>query len=89
MITIAGHKRFAYETSTLMYHQISSGVIGKAKDIEEEVIEVRRLQSWLEEYTMKKTKIGCEKLEEVYSTKHDWYMTSQEALELGVINEII
>lgn len=89
LITIAGHKRFAYETSTLMYHQISSGIIGKAKDIEEEVIEVRRLQSWLERYTMNKTSIGCEKLEEVYSTKHDWYMTSQEALELGVINEII
>ena len=45
LITLGGHIRSAYPTSTLMYHQISSGIIGKAKDIEEEVIEVRRLQS--------------------------------------------
>ena len=89
LITLGGHKRSAYQTSTLMYHQVSAGVAGKAKDIEEEVVEIKRLQAWIEKYTMDRTKITCEKLAEVYNSKHDWYMEADEALDLGVIHKII
>ena len=40
MILIHGHKRFAYEHSTPLYHQVSSGMWGTSKSIEEEVKEL-------------------------------------------------
>lgn len=39
--------------------------------------------------TIKKTKILKESLEENRKTKIDWYMTAEEALNLGVVDEII
>ena len=72
-----------------MYHQVSSGVHGKAKDIEEEVIEVRRLQKMIEDITLESTNISKKKLKEVYDGKVDWFIGSKEAKELGVIDQIL
>ena len=37
MILINGHKRFAYEQSTALYHQVSSGACGTLKDLQDNV----------------------------------------------------
>jgi ATP-dependent protease ClpP protease subunit len=72
-----------------LYHQVSSGARGTAKDMEEEVIEMKRLQKMIEEHTLEYTKIKKEKLRSVYDTKHDWYIDSKEALKLGIIDQIL
>ena len=89
LIAITGHKRFAYDKATFMYHQISSGAIGKLKDIEEEVIESKRLQKILEEHTLAKTKMTEKELEKCYDEKKDWYITPKQALKYGIIDSII
>lgn len=89
LMAITGHKRFAYPKSTLMYHQVSSGTWGKAKDMEERIIETKRLQKMLEQHTLEHTGISKERLKEIYKTKFDWYMTAKEALELKVVDEIL
>ena len=89
MLLIHGHKRFAYKHATPLYHQVSSGSSGKVKDMEEKLEESKRLQGLLEKLTLEKTKISAKKLERVYKTKKDWYMTAKEALKLGVIDEIV
>lgn len=89
MMLIYGHKRFAYELSTPLYHQVSAGAIGKVEDIEQEYIEAKRLQDKLEELTLRKTKISKEKLDQIRKEKVDWFMDSEEALKLGVVDEII
>lgn len=89
MVLIHGHKRFAYRNGTAMYHQVSSGAIGKLKDMEEDLEETRRLQKRIMEMTVKRTKISLSKLEENFKNKHDWYMDADEALLNGVIDEII
>ena len=89
LISISGQKRFGFPKSTYLYHQVSSGVHGKAKDIEEEVIEVRRLQKMIEDITLESTNISKKKLKEVYDGKVDWFIGSKEAKELGVIDEIL
>lgn len=89
LISIAGHKRFGYPKSTYLYHQVSSGAIGKAKDLEEEVIETLRLQKMLEEHTLECTKISAKKLEKVYKGKRDWFIDTEEALKLKIIDEVI
>ena len=89
MILISGHKRFGYEYSTPLYHQVSTGFLGKVKDMEESLEETKRLQKKIEEITLERTQISQKKLREVLKNKVDWYMTAQEALQLGVIDEIV
>jgi len=89
MMLISGHKRFAHKLSTPLYHQVSGGAIGTVKEIEDELFEAKRLQEKLEEIVKDKTNISKKKLKEIFDTKKDWFMTSEEALELGVVDEIL
>jgi len=89
LLLISGHKRFAHKMSTPLYHQVSTGFWGKVQDMEEKLEEAKRLQEQIEEYTKEKTKIGKKKLKQILENKIDWYMTSEEALELGVVDEIL
>ncbi len=89
LLLISGHKRFAHKMSTPLYHQVSTGFWGKVQDMEEKLEEAKRLQEQIEEYTREKTKIGKKKLKQILENKIDWYMTSDEALDLGVVDEIL
>jgi ATP-dependent Clp protease protease subunit len=89
IMLIAGHKRFAYEHATPLYHQVSGGVLGKVEDMEQKVEESKRLQSKMEEYIMRRTKITKSKLDQIRKEKIDWYMTAEEAKKLNVIDEIL
>ena len=57
--------------------------------MEEKLEETKRLQELLERLTLEKTKITAKKLERIYKTKKDWYMTAEEALKLKVVDEIV
>ena len=89
MILISGHKRFAYELSTPLYHQVSSGFRGKVQDLEESLEQTKKLQKVIEDITLKRTNIPKKKLTQVLKNKIDWYMTAEEALGLGVVDEIL
>ena len=89
LISISGHKRFGYPKATYMYHQVSSVAVGKVKDLEDDVIETKRLQTIIEEITLENTKITQKKLDRIYKIKKDWFMDSDEALKLKVIDEVI
>jgi len=89
MILISGHKRFAHKLSTPLYHQVSTGFIGKVQDMNEKLEQSNRLQKQIEEITLAKTKITEKKLSKILKRKQDWYMTADEALELGVVDEIL
>lgn len=89
LLLISGHKRFAYKRATPLYHQVSTGFWGKVKDMEESLVETKRLQKIIEELTLDKTKITKKKLEKIYKRKVDWYMSAEEALKLGVVDEIV
>ena len=89
LISITGHKRFSYKTSTFMYHQIAGSDWGKLKEREDHLMEARRLQKIVEKHTMEHTKITKKRIKEVFEKKIDWYMNAKEALEYGVIDEIL
>tara|TARA_R110000796_G_scaffold52517_10_gene123765 strand:- start:1962 stop:2456 length:495 start_codon:yes stop_codon:yes gene_type:complete len=89
MILISGHKRFAYELSTPLYHQVASGFRGKVQDLEESLEQTKKLQKVIEDITLKRTNIPKKKLTQILKNKVDWYMTAEEALGLGVIDEIL
>lgn len=89
MIFICGHKRFCYENSVFLYHQLSHNIGGKLKHLESIVKEDKRLMDIVYKTVLSKTKLTKEQLDENYEKKIDWYMSSEEALNHGVVDEII
>ena len=89
MITICGHKRFAHKYSTLMAHQLSSGVGGTNADIQEDAARVDELNNMLMKIIVDRTKITKKQLKDLNKLKQDWFMFGKEALEMGVIDELI
>ena len=89
LILINGHERFAYSHATPLYHQVSSGFYGKVKDLEEKLEETKRLQKKIEDMTIRLTKISKKKLSDILKNKVDWYMTAEEAVNLGVVDSIL
>ena len=88
-ILIAGHKRFAYTYSEVMIHPFSGGSYGQYKDLVEnaEVLERRMDKLW--NYIVQNTKIPRETLDSLADHRRDWYIFAQEALELGIVDEVI
>jgi ATP-dependent protease ClpP protease subunit len=72
-----------------MYHQVSSGAWGTVKEMEESLVEVKRLQEMIEEITLENTNFTKKKLEKIYTSKKDLWLNSDQALKLGVIDEIV
>lgn len=89
MLLISGHKRFCYEHSTPLYHQILTFPWGPLKTVDENVKQSKKLQKWIEDYVLEKTKMTKKQLKKIYKCKKDVYMTSQEALDLGIVDEIL
>lgn len=81
--------RKMYRYGTILIHQVSSGSYGEIRKMEEELEESRRLWTVLKDLYLKRTNISEEKLDEVYKCKLDWVLDCNEALKLGVVDEVI
>lgn len=80
----------AYENTEIMYHQLSCKMpYNKQATIEETSEQLKRNQTALDNIVLKNTKITKAKLKEINEKKKDWYMDVKEALDLGVIDEIM
>jgi len=89
MILLCGSHRQGLRHSRIMCHQPSSASWGTLQDMIEGTEETLALWNRMKELILKYTKITDEQLEDIKSRKYDWFMWSSEALELGVIDEII
>jgi ATP-dependent Clp protease protease subunit len=89
IILLSAKTRKAYRNTTFMIHELSSGVIGKLADMEESIDEAKRINRVLFDIIEKETKITHSRLKEIYDKKKDWFFTAEEALEIGLITEII
>lgn len=86
LILLAGHQRFAQKYSILMYHQGSAGIMGEVNRMVEYVEHWKFCQTLVEEYVLSKTKIKKKKLQEIFNGKQDWFIKTEEAKELGIID---
>lgn len=86
-IFIAGHKRFAYPLSTFLYHEGSTGNVADAGKFRNFADFYDKELEMLKELTLKYTKFTPEFYEE--KKRDDLWLTAQEALDLGVCDEIL
>ncbi|WP_433742395.1 ATP-dependent Clp endopeptidase proteolytic subunit ClpP [Falsibacillus pallidus] len=89
MLLLAGTKgkRFALPNSEIMIHQPLGGAKGQATDIEISAKRIIKLKSHINEIISNRTGQPIEKV--AYDTDRDYFMSAKEALEYGIIDEII
>lgn len=81
------NKRFALPNTRILIHQPWGGVQGQAKDIEIVAKEIIRIKNKITDILAKHTGQSYEKIEK--DTDRDYYMTSYEAKEYGIIDEVL
>lgn len=79
-------KRFALPHSRVMIHQPLGGTQGQASDMEIAVNEIKRLKTELYNLLSKHTGQPFEQIEK--DCDRDHYLTSQQALEYGIVDKI-
>lgn len=88
IIFVSGHKRYAHNLSTFLYHEIAGGGWGKNEEIKRHSKEYDRIQNLADNYLLSRTNLLQEKLDEVKNTLLDWYIPADEALKLGIANSV-
>lgn len=80
-------KRYALPNSTILLHQLSSGFKGQATDIDIHAKEILRLKKLLNEVLARHTGQDIARVER--DTDRDNFMTPEEAVAYGIIDEVI
>lgn len=83
----ADGKRFALPNSRIMMHQPSGGTQGQSVDIEIYTKEIIRTRENLYEIIANHSKKSLEQIRK--DADRDYYMTSEEAVNYGIIDKII
>lgn len=88
-ITLSVKDRVCTKNTTFMIHQLSACEWGKLEDLKDNVQELDRLQSMLDNVILTNSKITKEELTDWYSHKKDYFFNAEEAVKLGIVNSII
>ena len=80
-------KRSALQNSRIMIHQPLGGVQGQASDIEIHANEILQMRERLNKILAKNTGNSLKKIEK--DTNRDNFMTAQQALDYGIIDQIV
>ena len=80
-------KRMALPNAKILIHQVSSGFQGQATDIEIHAREVIELRRRLDEIIAQHAGKDVEKVRA--DTERDYFMSSDEAVEYGIIDRVI
>ena len=80
-------KRMALPNAKILIHQVSSGFQGQATDIEIHAREVIELRRRLDEIIAEHSGQEIEKVRS--DTERDYFMSSEEAVEYGIIDRVI
>jgi len=80
-------KRYALPNSTIHMHQAAGGAQGQAADIAIAAREIMRMQDLIRNIIATHTGQPLEKIS--HDTDRDFYLNSQQAVEYGIVDEIL
>ncbi len=81
-----GH-RHALPYCRVMIHQPWGQLAGQAADVQIQAEEIIRLRRWINEILSKHTGQDVEKIQK--DTDRDYFMTAQEALQYGIVDDVV
>jgi len=80
-----GH-RYALPYSRVLIHQPWAGIQGQATDISIAAQEILRMRDWVNEILARHTGQTIEKI--TADTERDYYMTAEEAVRYGIVDQV-
>lgn len=80
-------KRYALPNARIMLHQPLGGAQGQASDIQIQADEINRIKKTLNDVLAKNTGKTLKTIEK--DTDRDFFMSANEAMEYGVIDEVV
>lgn len=88
-IFVCGHRRFSGKLATFMYHDVSTYFDSTVTSLRREMGELDRLVKVVDKVVIEHTNIQIEYLDSIKERHENKYFTSEEAKELGIIDEIL
>lgn len=79
-------KRLIGRSARIMIHPISGGLYGNVFEAMNEVKEHERLQHLMTDALLKETKMSREEIERIMKAGHDYYLTPDEAIKMGIVD---
>lgn len=89
LIYLASDNRTCSPFTRLMCHKMAYGASGALDDQEARLIENKIVQTQIEEYICSRCNIDIEELRKRTYNSRDWWMSAEQAKELGIVHEII
>jgi len=83
----AKNKRYSLPNARVMIHQPIGGVQGQATDIDIQAREIMKIKSTIHRILVEHTGQKIERLRE--DTERDFFMSSYEAMEYGIVDKVI
>lgn len=85
----AGDTRVMGAEAYVLIHEISTLAYGKSSDIEDEVEFIKKIQKRVIDIFVKRSggKLTARKVQQEWKRK-DWWLSSKECLELGLVDEV-
>ena len=80
-------KRFALPNSEILLHQVAGGIKGQATEIEIEARQILKIKGKLNQILVEHTGQPIKKVEK--DTDRDFYLSAEEALKYGIIDQVI
>lgn len=89
IIMAVGHHRSASKHSTFMYHEggFDLGMM-KLTNHESELKELKRIENICDDLILDHTNLTKKQLDIAKKEHRDWYMSAEEALSYGIIDEV-
>lgn len=83
----AGDERVMGRSATLLIHQVSAGAMGRFTEMEDHMTWLAKMQNRLVAILAERSTLSENEIREKWE-RRDWWLTAEEALELGFIDTI-
>lgn len=87
LLSVCANKRYIRKNSFMMIHQLSGGIWGAFETIKDETHNMELLMKCIKNIYLEHTTISENDLVEIL--KHDTYLSSEECIKYGLVDEII
>jgi len=88
IILQAGSRRVASKYTRFMLHEIATMTVGRTTEQEEQVLELRKLNSMLRDILAERTGRDSVEIDKAWKKTDKWF-SAEEALEFGLVDEVV